>query len=316
MKLLNILKKEKETTPLNKNALNINLTDGEIIFLEYIEGHSTDINTYSKKYLYDYDLDYKETVKKLLSLKLICIGTPEQSLSLYKANDLKNYLKSNGLPTSGKKDDLIQRIITQTQNYANFFHQRIYSLTEIGRTLISNYEINYIQSLKKSIFDTITYIRNEDIESIYKIYETKTPSKNPIALPYDKENIKKDVDAINKYRLLGHDTNRELVTCIVSIMFHKEFYEIVDLIKKIGYTDITESEIYSVSASISSLKNISEFQEIEVKNYEISTCEDERVCDKCKNMNKKIYPVSKAKLGVTLPPFCNNCRCIILAIFE
>jgi len=48
-----------------------------------------------------------------------------------------------------------------------------------------------------------------------------------------------------------------------------------------------------------------------IKSYTIVSSGDERVCQTCRSQHGQTYPMRKYKPGVTAPPFCDDCRCII-----
>jgi len=61
-------------------------------------------------------------------------------------------------------------------------------------------------------------------------------------------------------------------------------------------------------------KSLDEFRSLGIKRYKISTCGDERVCPNCKRHDGKDYNVKDAQTGKNAPPFCDECRCIILPV--
>lgn len=115
----------------------------EINFLEYAAGHNSDTSTFSKKFFYEYGLNYNETISFLISNGYIITGNAAESLDLYPLQDLKNFLKEYGLPVSGTKPVLIQRIIESSKEYSNFFTQRKFVLTEKGKEVIGKYKADH-----------------------------------------------------------------------------------------------------------------------------------------------------------------------------
>lgn len=284
--------------------------------MQYADGQSIDLSTFSKHYSYNYGLDYKVTIRKFLDAGLLCTSAPEQSLALYKVSELKGFLKQNNLPVSGNKDDLIQRIVKNTSHYESYFPQRAYSLTTAGRLLIDEFTLKQQKNLKENIYKTISCIRLGNIDHVYDLFETKSSVKNPAAIPYARDGIKKDINAISQYRYLGHDTDRELSACIVTTMFHKDFKSSKNIMKDLGYENVQDSELYTASTSVTTLRSIADFKVAGIKKYKISSCGDERSCDICKKMDGKTFSVASAKIGKNTPPFCSNCRCSILAVFK
>lgn len=316
MGLLDLFKKKAITVSSSEQVTSSEFTDNELAFLKYSAGHDTDVQTFSKQFFYHYDLDYSKTINKLLNAGLLTIGTAEESLNLYTVNDLRLFLKQNGLSTTGKKDALIERIITQTTDFHNFFTKRIYILTDLGRKFVDDYNHKMDERIQRIVSTTISSLHTGDLDSIYPLFESKKNPTTPIEIPYDKSSIQKDINAIKQYMQLNHETDRELAACVVSIMMHQGIKNSINTMKTLGYKDACESEIYTAISSITSLRNINEYQNLRIEKYKISSCNDDRVCDKCKKMNDKIFPLSKAQLGKTLPPFCDKCRCIVHPIFK
>lgn len=59
---------------------------------------------------------------------------------------------------------------------------------------------------------------------------------------------------------------------------------------------------------------LNRFKEMGVGYYKIITAHDGRVCDKCADLDGKIFPIDKAEIGVNYPPLHPNGRCSILAV--
>lgn len=261
MGLFDFLQKKKNIfSSSDQNALS-EFTDSELKFLAYSAGHDTDIHSFSKHFFYQYNLNYKKTIKKLLDANLLIIGTAEDSLNIYTVKELKDYLKQQDISTTGKKDILIEKIISQTTEYADFFTKRTYSLTSEGKLMVDDYNNRKAKQMQHNVFATISSMRSGDLNAIYSLYGIK----NPLAIPYDKESIKKDIDAINHYRCLDHDTDRELAACIVSIMMHQGIKNSIDAMKILGYEDACESEIYTAFSSITSLRSINEYRDSHIQ---------------------------------------------------
>ena len=59
---------------------------------------------------------------------------------------------------------------------------------------------------------------------------------------------------------------------------------------------------------------LNRFKEMGVGYYKIITAHDGRVCDKCADLDGKIFPIDKAEIGVNYVPLHVNDRCAILAV--
>ena len=59
---------------------------------------------------------------------------------------------------------------------------------------------------------------------------------------------------------------------------------------------------------------LNRYKEMGVEKYKILSAHDSRTCDKCADLDGKIFPIDKAEIGVNFPPFHSNCRDTILAV--
>lgn len=73
----------------------------------------------------------------------------------------------------------------------------------------------------------------------------------------------------------------------------------------------TTEEINLIWNRLNSFRQLLEFRDTGIKTYKVSSCGDRLVCKKCKQMDRKSFPVAKAVVGETAPPFCEKCRCIM-----
>ena len=61
---------------------------------------------------------------------------------------------------------------------------------------------------------------------------------------------------------------------------------------------------------------LDKYKQAGIKKYQVLSANDDRTCDRCKQMNGKIFSIEDAVVGETIPPFHSNDRCAILAIIE
>ena len=67
--------------------------------------------------------------------------------------------------------------------------------------------------------------------------------------------------------------------------------------------------IRTINAEIQSLANINNYKRFKVKKYQIIIAYDIRTCDKCQQMDMKIFNLDEARIGNNFPPFHPGCRC-------
>ena len=85
----------------------------------------------------------------------------------------------------------------------------------------------------------------------------------------------------------------------------------VPLLDRLNLSEYTNQFRY-LNHSQQSIRDILSLKESNYQKFEILVCDD--ACPKCRKMRNKKFKVSEAKLGVNLPPFCDNCRCTILPV--
>lgn len=67
--------------------------------------------------------------------------------------------------------------------------------------------------------------------------------------------------------------------------------------------------VVTESAFISAKSRLDGYKETGVETYMISAAWEKRTCDFCADMDRKIFPLSEYKIGITANPFHPNCRC-------
>lgn len=61
---------------------------------------------------------------------------------------------------------------------------------------------------------------------------------------------------------------------------------------------------------------LNRYKEMGVEKYKILSAHDGRTCDKCADLDGKIFPIDKAEIGVNFPPFHPCCRDTIVAVID
>ena len=74
--------------------------------------------------------------------------------------------------------------------------------------------------------------------------------------------------------------------------------------------------VLTETAYFSSLGSKECFEKLNVKRYEIIGTLDKNTCEKCGNLDKKVYDLEEFEIGVTAPPFHCNCRCTTAPYFD
>ncbi|WHH58274.1 SAP domain-containing protein [Petroclostridium sp. X23] len=152
MGLFSFIKKVDFNNNLQPNTSS--LSPVEVLFLNYINGRNTQNPNIAGYWTYEYNLNYKKVIDKLINNGYIKESDYKFNISKLKIDELKKMLINRSLKTTGKKAELIKRIL---DNYSEeeckkLFNQSFFQLTEKAVELLShNKHILYIHS-KKSYF--------------------------------------------------------------------------------------------------------------------------------------------------------------------
>lgn len=130
---------------------NSNTHFSNVVFLDWINHTKLlkdSFDHYSK--FISYDLDIKNPIKKykdFIKNGYLQKGSLKSVLETYKVADLKEILRENNLKLSGKKTELISRIISEVniENLRPYLKDNVYELTQKGLDYINKY--NYYVTL-------------------------------------------------------------------------------------------------------------------------------------------------------------------------
>ncbi|GEK89685.1 SAP domain-containing protein [Alkalibacterium putridalgicola] len=139
----------------------------EILLLSYAPTYYIEKNSFPKFWWYRYGV--KNVDKSLKSLKkrgFLKVGSIEASIQNETAEDLKEILRAHHLETSGKKAELVQRLVDEMprDKLDDLFRDRTYELTDKGQAVLSAEEhIPYIH--RRSIEDLDIWSLNEKVKA-------------------------------------------------------------------------------------------------------------------------------------------------------
>ncbi|MDI3548174.1 MAG: hypothetical protein PWR10_1826 [Halanaerobiales bacterium] len=156
------------------------LNPAEILFLDYLDGCPTDIDCshLPKYWKYDYNLRNPERVINMLkSDGYLKVSDYKFNMDKCKIDELKNILKKYGLKVSGKKSDLIDRIIQNIpeEDCIKLFNHSYYQHTEKAHSLLSkNNHIIYAHKMRNyldiSIFEADNMKKAMPEASVHDIF--------------------------------------------------------------------------------------------------------------------------------------------------
>lgn len=268
-------------------------------FLEYVDNRYTNraIERYGEQVIADH-----------IEAGYLIQSTIEESLSLLTLPELKDILKTHNLILSGKKQELIQRIILnldKTELSSIELPSKLY-LSNLGEKALKD----FVDAKNKDRITRASRIADLILSKQFKQASTIPPlsphssfSDMPQAISiciHELEERKNISIFDNHLSLLDKKTIMALIeyTCFGC--------SVSTIANDIGEDVNLETMIY-VANGCYAYNNALGFYRCGAK-YKIHSCS---CCEKCKKNDGKIFSVSEAKIEKTLPPFSENCRAFI-----
>ena len=154
-KMFDHFKQTATATEINKiTCEDDTLQIGDIVLLYWIDTNNGDF--FPSYFEQEYKINPQLHRNKLIRLGLLTFQKSEKSLSKLKVAELKEILKAKSLPVSGKKYDLIQRIMNNFDLLEDSIPSSICT-TNTGQQILINYE-GLIRAHKDPYISAIEYM--------------------------------------------------------------------------------------------------------------------------------------------------------------
>lgn len=305
-----------------------NITPVEMLMLNYVrEGIKSNMD-FPNYWHYQYGADAKQVVVNLLNKGLLQLGDVDISLQHMETKDLKEILKKAGLKVSGKKVDLVERIINEIDKQSLLaLGLPVYIIrSEMGDRILSEgyqdgmkeyYEAKIIYGDREAVLPILELIANKKFKEAEKYIENPQKYDEKVFSEYVDFHIEtlepyQDYElrmkACTIYATMAGKSNiaRKILDAVCDINIPTEVFEKVRkyLIAMKDYLLMKETG-RGLSREISGCRYV----------YTIRSMGDERCCGFCKMMEGHTFEVSEAMFGINYPPFqkctCSYCRCFV-----
>ena len=276
--------------------------------------------------------------QKFIDYGFLELPTTEERLNFLTIPQLKTILKNHSFPVSGKKADLIERIMLNIpMNDLNLdTNSNIYHISLKGNQLIEQYKDKKENAERVFNNDCIDLILQGNFTKAYYNICTNyasSPLPHGLGIDWSKEaerGIPEDNrDILHEYlkfqdiethSLLGENVN-VFNACVIlcelkgesskkAIGFYKNYTDAI-----INTEDSQALSLYAhyLLSIINSLYELNSYREDDIKKFDVLCCSDS--CEICKKASKNAHSCKTAKIGKTLPPFHKGCRCTTAAHF-
>lgn len=144
---------EPDIIPIEKRIKEMKANEAglyphEILLLSYAPKYYVEGNSYPGFWWYQYGIkDVDKSLKSLLERGFLKVGSLKSAIEKETSVVLKDLLKANNLKVSGKKAELVQRLLAEVpeEKLKAVFTKYIYELTDTGKEELKEYEyIPYI----------------------------------------------------------------------------------------------------------------------------------------------------------------------------
>jgi len=153
------------------------LSPYEILFLDYINDKSIKDPNIAGDWTHEYNLDYQAVIEKLFNLGYLQEADYKYNMTKCKLSELKDYLKVKGLKVTGKKEELITRIINESPEEESiaYFNNSLFQCTDKAIEILTNnqhimYSHRHRSDIGISVMDTDKFKKENPLLNHYQLF--------------------------------------------------------------------------------------------------------------------------------------------------
>lgn len=286
------------------------------------------------------EIDYDKFVNIVQRFGLIEIASYEEAIIARKNDELKSILRENGFKVSGKKEELVNRIlenISENDVRKSRYYSDIFILTSKGESLIAASYIKLKNENLEFFKNAMILIMQDRLDEAFRVickkraeepfsasigvgigtFENKYPSlgNNSMWTMWYYEGMdKEDKDAYVKE--MKKSQNRYVSATIVYSHMSAEPIGVVQRYLQEIYDVGRLGELKTKSSILSVERNFNRYECADIKKYQYICTLDLKTCPICAKLDGKIFLVSKRKVGVNCPPMHEECRCTTISVVD
>lgn len=288
------------------------------------------------------EVNYDEFTSLVQKLGLVTLTGYKKGLEAKKNEELKQILRTYGFPVSGKKEDLIKRIIeniNETDVRNSGYYSDVYMLTAEGENLIAN-SYAKLESENLNFFKTaVDLILQGQLDDAFRIIcKKKAEEPYPTTTGFGLENNNTEYPSLGNnslwtkwyyeglngktrtiYRKQLKESKDKLVEA--ATIYSKMYGETLENVKfylhhaysvDVEIVDTLRTENNHISTEI----NFQKYEDTGTEKYCFLAVLDSKTCPECAKLDGKIFPMSEKKVGLNCPPMHKGCRCTTIGVIS
>ena len=291
--------------------------------LKRLNKHATNEKIFG---LISLEVDFEKFIPVLNKLGLLDWATYEESLFFSNNATLRLILKHYGLKVSGRKQDLVERILSNTDELdvrSLDIYSDYYVLTEKGNIIadssFSKIEQDKTDFFKKFVGLTLDGKLNESYRMICK-RNAEMPVPPGMGVDWKEcyyEGLNEQLK-IQSQDLLSEKSEKIIAASAIYGFFSDEStWEVANMFVKAFHTESPLESIYTdLETEISKLHNLYNLNysnSLKVERYRFLATLDDSTCPMCGRLDGKIFLYAQSKVGVNYPPIHKGCRCTTIS---
>jgi hypothetical protein len=329
------LEYRKKDIVFSRRKKKENLSKAELLLLsKFRRPHA--IEDYSKSESWKYVLrrEPERVIRDFYKNNLIEIaGLPDRVSFRYTVGDLKRILRKKGLPVSGKKFDLISRLIdivplemdTATKNI------EVFVCSEVGREISESFISEENNKREKAELLVVEALKNRAFETASKLvaeFEAQQIFPRGMGIDWEHYDAKRDIMILelifSSYPKILKSVSKENIRVLQFFAAQMHLWGRNNVIKNQKAPKQIKSHLDINAASrmilffALSKKNVLEYRKSGMKKVKVvSYVNDSHVCDYCQSMHNSYYDIDNFP-EVPLENCVSDigCRCIVEPVFS
>lgn len=294
--------------------------------------HPQNPDDFSKSDIWENVLGEKpsQSIKRFLDEGLIAVAEVESVLDYkYKVSELKDMLKQRGLPVSGRKDDMIKRLVTADPIGMKKSVEKlnVFQSVQHGRELAEKYLLGEKEKrnlIEKQILEHIRNRKFKEASMAVAAYEAEQVFPRGMGIDWKRHNPERDVEMMNnifsgKPKILSKLSDDKLDVlrqgaAMMSLWGKNTAKEWLpsDLTTGLSFDVDTAARMFLFHASHKT--SLEQYRKSGVvKSVEILAAQDS--CDECKKFTKKKYKLNEVpELPHENCTHEKGCRCTLIPV--